>query len=82
MINDKHYGTFMLKSIDPQGLLKIGVGRQMPLSYIWPAEGSNKILLQPGQSMKFEVSLDSNKRILDSNRYNNDKTVILARRPD
>jgi len=82
VINDKHHGTVMLKLIDPQGMLKIGIGHNIGLRYIWPAEGQNKILLQLGQSRKFQVILDSSKQIPDSNRANNEKTVILFRRPE
>jgi hypothetical protein len=80
-IDNKYFGSYSLKSIDPQGLLKIG-GRQISLNYVWPSEGNSRILLQPGQSMMIEVILDENQRIYDSNRPNNDKTIILARRPD
>lgn len=77
--------SFKMTEIDPTGLLKKGSsGFWVPqtaifLNFTCPAKGYKGILLQPGQSMTFEVIADYNVRISDSNRDNNKRTVTLTR---
>ena len=74
-----------LKEVDPRGFLKKGrggiwtFGSQDRLYYNWPSSGYQGIQLQPGQSKTFQVIVDYNVRISDSNRNNNTKTVTLSR---
>lgn len=85
-VNDTIVKSIHLKDIDPTGLLKPGkpawgTTGMTYLNYIWPGTGPDGINLEPGNTYKVNVYLDFNRRITETNKTNNIKTIVWGMTP-